>query len=102
MVMCAASGLAEGAAVWTGTCTDAPSMRARRLRTMVLALKKLDLCSSLRSSADGLQGSTDAALWIGLTEGTNSAGRSATLDRWYSRQITAALTALLAKWQLIV
>jgi len=41
-------------------------------------------------------------LWVVAPEGTDSAGRLATLDRWYRREIKAAVPALLAKWQPII
>lgn len=41
-------------------------------------------------------------LWVVAPEDTDSAGRLATLDRWYRREIKAAVPALLAKWQPII
>lgn len=41
-------------------------------------------------------------LWVVAPEGTDADGRRATLDRWYRRQLKAAVPALLEKWQLIV
>lgn len=41
-------------------------------------------------------------LWVVAPEGTDGAGRLATLDRWYRREIKAAVPALLAKWQPII
>ena len=41
-------------------------------------------------------------LWVVAPDGTDRAGRFATLDRWYRREIKLAVPALLAKWQPIV
>lgn len=41
-------------------------------------------------------------LWVVAPEGTDAAGRLATLDRWYRRELKAAVPSLLAKWQPIV
>ncbi len=73
-----------------------------------MALKKSDLYSSLWSSADELRGSMDASqykgktLWVVTPEGTNADARRSTLDRWYRRELKAAVPALLAKWQGII
>jgi len=41
-------------------------------------------------------------LWVVTPEGTDPAGRRAALDRWYRRQLQAALPAYLDRWQPIV
>ena len=41
-------------------------------------------------------------LWVVAPEGTDADGRRATLDRWYRRELKAAVPALLEKWQPIV
>lgn len=41
-------------------------------------------------------------LWVVTPEGTDPEARRATLDRWYRREIKAALPELLEKWQPIV
>lgn len=41
-------------------------------------------------------------LWVVTPEGTDGAGRLATLDRWYRRELKAAVPALLARWQPII
>ncbi|MFC8530296.1 M48 family metallopeptidase [Nocardia sp. NPDC057227] len=41
-------------------------------------------------------------LWVVTPEGTDAAGRYSTLDRWYRRELKAAVSALLAKWQPII
>lgn len=38
-------------------------------------------------------------LWVVTPEGTDAAARRAALDRWYRRELRAALPALLEKWQ---
>lgn len=41
-------------------------------------------------------------LWVVAPEGTDADGRRATLDRWYRRELKAAVPALLEKWQPII
>ena len=41
-------------------------------------------------------------LWVVTPPGTDPDARRAALDRWYSRELKAALPSLLAKWQPIV
>lgn len=41
-------------------------------------------------------------LWVVAPEGTDADGRRAALDRWYRRELKAAVPALLEKWQPIV
>ena len=41
-------------------------------------------------------------LWVETPEGSDGNEKRATLDRWYRREVKAAVPALLAKWQPIV
>lgn len=41
-------------------------------------------------------------LWVVTPEGTDAVGRLAALDRWYRRELKAAVPALLEKWQPVV
>ncbi len=41
-------------------------------------------------------------LWVVAPEGSNTDEKRATLDRWYRREVKAAVPALLAEWQPIV
>lgn len=41
-------------------------------------------------------------LWVAATEGADAEERLAVLDRWYRRELKAAIPPLLAKWQPIV
>lgn len=41
-------------------------------------------------------------LWVITPKGTDAAGRFGALDRWYRRELKAALPALLEKWQPIL
>lgn len=41
-------------------------------------------------------------LWVVTPEGTDAEGRLATLERWYRRELRAAVPALQAKWQPII
>src|SRR4051812_31043692 len=43
-----------------------------------------------------------ATLWVVTPEGTDADGRRMALDRWYRRELRAALPALLTTWQPIV
>lgn len=42
------------------------------------------------------------ALWVVTPEGSDADEKRATLDRWYRREVKAAIPPLLAKWQPIV
>lgn len=41
-------------------------------------------------------------LWVITPEGTDQAGRFGALDRWYRREVKAAVPALLEKWQPLI
>lgn len=41
-------------------------------------------------------------LWVVTAEGTDAAGRRSTLDRWYRRQLKAAVLPLVEKWQPVI
>lgn len=41
-------------------------------------------------------------LWVITPEGTDAAGRRSALDRWYRRQLRAAVPPLLEKWQPVI
>ncbi|MGN6204683.1 M48 family metallopeptidase [Humibacter sp.] len=41
-------------------------------------------------------------LWVVTPPGTDSDGKRATLERWYHRELKAALTPVLAKWEPII
>jgi predicted metal-dependent hydrolase len=43
-----------------------------------------------------------STLWVITPEGTDADGRFAALDRWYRRELKAAVPALLGKWQPII
>jgi predicted metal-dependent hydrolase len=43
-----------------------------------------------------------STLWVITPEGTDADGRFAALDRWYRRELRAAVPALLGKWQPII
>jgi predicted metal-dependent hydrolase len=56
---------------------------------------RLDVSRSGRSSVE-LKART---LWLVSPKGSDAAAREGILDRWYRRQLKAALPALLEKWQ---
>lgn len=59
---------------------------------------RLDVSRSGRSSVE-LRAKT---LWLVSPQGSDAAAREGILDRWYRRQLKAALPALLEKWQPVV
>lgn len=59
---------------------------------------RLDVSKSGRSAVE-LRAKT---IWLVSPEGSNSESREGILDRWYRRQLKAAVPKLLEKWQPIV
>jgi predicted metal-dependent hydrolase len=59
----------------------------------------LDVSQSSGSFRIETKGNT---LWVMTPEGTDAEGRYAALDRWYRRELKAAVPALLEKWQPIL
>lgn len=59
----------------------------------------LDVSRSSGAFGVEIKGNT---LWVITPEGTDAAGRFAALDRWYRRELKAAVPALLEKWQPIL
>lgn len=60
---------------------------------------RLDVSRAGGHSTVETKGST---LWVVTPAGTDADGRRAALDRWYRRELKAAVPALLAKWQPII
>lgn len=60
---------------------------------------RLDVSQTSGNYSVGLRGKT---LFVVTPESTDADTRRATLDRWYRREIKAALPALLEKWQPII
>lgn len=63
--------------------------------------KRYLLDVSRSSGAFGVE-TKGSALWVITPEGTDADGRFAALDRWYRRELKAAVPALLEKWQPIL
>lgn len=59
----------------------------------------LDVSRSSGAFGVQLKGNT---LWVITPEGTDADGRFAALDRWYRRELKAAVPALLEKWQQVL
>lgn len=59
----------------------------------------LDVSRTSGSFGVELKGNT---LWVITPEGTDADGRFAALDRWYRRELKAAVPALLEKWQRVL
>ncbi|MGP5929139.1 M48 family metallopeptidase [Corynebacterium glyciniphilum] len=63
--------------------------------------KRYLLDVSRSSGAFGVE-TKGSTLWVITPEGTDADGRFAALDRWYRRELKAAVPALLEKWQPIL
>lgn len=60
---------------------------------------RLDISHTSGNHSVTMKGST---LWVVTPEGSDAESRRATLDRWYRRELKAAMPVLLEKWQPVI